>query len=89
MAEQQETLLEFPCQFPLKIMGKHEEQFVLEVLTIVVRHAPDFDHSTIDKRPSRNGNYISITCTINAVSKEQLDALYREISSHPLVKFAL
>ena len=84
-----ETLLEFPCAFPLKIMGLASEQLAQAVLDVVLRHAPDFDGATMEMRTSSSGKYLSLTCTIQATSKPQLDALYRELSSHPLVKIVL
>lgn len=89
MADTEDTLLEFPCVFPLKIMGAAQEGFAQAVLEIVMRHAPDFDAATMQMRPSRAGNYLALTCTIRAVSKAQLDALYRELSGHPQVKVVL
>lgn len=83
------SLLEFPCLFPIKIMGKTQEGFANAILEIVLRYARDFDASTMEMKPSRNGNYISLTCTINAVSQEQLDHIYEEISRHPMVIMAL
>lgn len=85
----QETLLEFPCTFPLKIMGLAGGPLAQTVLDIVLRHAPDYDGATMEMRASSGGKYVSLTCTINATSKPQLDALYRELSSHPLVKVVL
>ena len=85
----QESLLEFPCAFPLKIMGRREDNFAQTIAEIVIIHAPDFDMASMELRPSRNGTYLSLTCTITAVSREQLDNIYREISAHPLVKFML
>ena len=84
-----ETLLEFPCAFPLKIMGLACDALAQSVLEVVLRHAPDFDGATMEMRASSTGKYISLTCTINATSKPQLDDLYRELSSHPLVKVVL
>jgi putative lipoic acid-binding regulatory protein len=84
-----DTLLEFPCDFPLKIMGANQPGFAQAILAVVVRHAPDFDAATLQMRPSKAGNYLSLTCTLRATSKEQLDALYRELSSHPMVKVVL
>ena len=84
-----ETLLEFPCAFPLKIMGLAGDALAQAVLEVVLRHAPDFDGATMGMRASSGGKYLSLTCTINATSKAQLDALYRELSSHPLVKVVL
>lgn len=89
MSETQETLLEFPCNFPLKIMGLANPELAQTVLDVVLHHAPDFDGATMEMRASRSGKYISLTCTINATSKPQLDALYRELSGHPLVKVVL
>lgn len=89
MTEQKETLLEFPCTFPLKIMGLAGDALAQTVLEIVQRHAPDFDGATMEMRASSGGKYVSLTCTINATSKAQLDALYRELSGHPLVKVVL
>ena len=89
MASYKDTLLEFPCDFPLKIMGKAHDELAQAVLTIVTRHAPDFDGATMEMRASSGGKYVSLTCTINATSKAQLDALYRELSGHPLVKVVL
>ena len=86
---QQETLLEFPCAFPLKVMGLANDALAQTVLEVVLRHAPDFDGATMAMRASSGGKYISLTCTINATSKPQLDALYRELSGHPLVKVVL
>jgi len=83
------TLLEFPCEFPIKIMGARVDAFAQAVVEVVLRHAPDFDPASVEMRPSRKGNYLAITCTIRAVSQQQLDELYRELSSHPLVKVVL
>jgi len=85
----QETLLEFPCAFPLKIMGKMEVNFAQTILTVVQKHDPEFDGASMEMRPSSKGTYISLTCTVTATSKEQLDNLYRELSGHPLVKVVL
>ena len=84
-----ETLLEFPCDFPLKVMGATREGFAQAIVEIVLRHAPDFDAATVEMRPSKAGNYLSLTCTIRATSKPQLDALYRELTSHPWVKIVI
>lgn len=89
MTESAQQLLTFPCEFPIKVMGQRQEGFAQAVLDVVLRHAPDFDASTMEMRVSSAGNYLSLTCTIQARSREQLDALYRELSSHPLVKVVL
>jgi putative lipoic acid-binding regulatory protein len=89
VAEQEDTLLEFPCAFPLKIMGLADGALAQAALGIVQRHAPDFDTGSMETRVSSGGKYLSLTCTINATSKAQLDALYRELSGHPAVKVVL
>jgi putative lipoic acid-binding regulatory protein len=83
------SLLKFPCDFPIKVMGQRQDGFAQAVLEAVLRHAPDFDAATMEMRPSAKGNYISLTCTIRAQSREQLDALYRELSGHRLVSVVL
>lgn len=88
MAEQ-ETLLEFPCDFPLKIMGETREGFAAAIVEVVLRHAPDFDAAQLEMRASSGGKYLSLTCTVNATSKLQLDNLYRELTAHPWVKVVL
>jgi uncharacterized protein len=84
-----ETLLEFPCDFPIKIMGERRDEFAQRIVELVLRHAPDFRADTVEMRTSSSGKYLSITCTIHATSKAQLDALYREVTAHPWVKMAL
>jgi uncharacterized protein len=84
-----ETLLVFPTAFPIKAMGRRTDDFSQIILGIVMRHAPDFDASTLEMRPSKNGNFISVTATINATSKQQLDDIYRELTSNPQVLMAL
>lgn len=89
MASYKDTLLEFPCDFPLKIMGKAHDELTQVVLSIVTRHAPDFDSASMEMRTSSGGNYLSLTCTVVATSKPQLDALYTDLTAHPLVKVVL
>ncbi len=86
---ERETLLEFPCDFPLKIMGIATPEFAQTIAAVVVQHAPDFDPASMEMRPSRAANYLALTCTIRATSQLQLDSLYRELSSHPMVKVVL
>ena len=85
----QVSALEFPCAFPIKIMGRRQDGFAQQIADIVVRHAPDFDPATLEMRPSREGKYLSLTCTIRAVSRDQLDDLYRELCDHPMVTMVL
>lgn len=82
-------LLEFPCAFPIKIMGQARDDFAQTMLAIVLRHVPDFDGTATELRASSGGRYVSLTCTLTARSREQLDALYRELTAHPWVKVVL
>ena len=84
-----ETLLEFPCDFPLKIMGATRDGFAQAIVEVVIKHEPGFDAASVEMRPSKAGNYLSLTCTVRATSKPQLDALYMELTSHPWVKIVL
>lgn len=88
MAEQ-ETLLEFPCDFPLKVMGETREGFAEAIVDVVRKHALDFDPARVEMRASSGGKYVSLTCTVTATSKAQLDALYRALTAHPWVKVVL
>jgi putative lipoic acid-binding regulatory protein len=89
MSETTETLFEFPCAFPIKIMGLADDALAQAVLEVVLRHDPGFDGASMEMRASSGGKYVSLTCTITATSKPQLDALYMELTSHPLVKVVL
>ena len=84
-----DSALAFPCDFPIKVMGRKQPRFANAVSEIVRRHAPDFDPATIELRPSRQGKYLSVTCVIRATSREQLDALYQELCDHPGVVMVL
>jgi putative lipoic acid-binding regulatory protein len=88
-ADEDPSLLAFPCDFPVKIMGRKEPGFAPAVIDIVRKHAPDFDAGTVEMRPSRQGKYLSVTCVIRATSRAQLDALYQELCDHPGVVMAL
>jgi putative lipoic acid-binding regulatory protein len=83
------SALAFPCDFPIKVMGRKERGFAQTVTDIVRKHAPDFDPSTVQMRPSRQGTYLSVTCVVRATSREQLDALYQELCDHPSVVMVL
>jgi len=76
-----DTLFKFPCDFPLKVMGRRSDDFRSIVLGIVQKHAGPVASANIEERPSKDGNYLSLTCTFSAQSREQLDALYRELTS--------
>ena len=83
------SLLAFPCDFPIKVMGRKQPGFAQTVTDIVLKHAPDFDIASVEMRPSRQGRYLSVTCVVRAISRDQLDALYRELCDHPAVVMVL
>jgi len=85
----EESLIKYPCDFPIKIMGKSQQGFTQSVLEIVKIHAPDFDDATLEVRTSRSGTYMSLTCTIRATSRIQLDSIYQALHSHPMVTMLL
>jgi uncharacterized protein len=84
-----DSALAFPCDFPIKVMGRKQPGFAKAVTDIVVKHAPDFDSSTVQLRPSSKERYLSVTCVVRATSREQLDALYQELCDHPAVVMVL
>jgi len=81
----QSTLIDYPCDFPVKIMGKYEQSFTKSVLMVVNRHIPNFDDNSIETRVSKKNKYLSLTCTVHVISQSQLDALYHELCDHPMV----
>lgn len=90
MTEQQnETLLEFPCDFPIKAMGESSTDFDALVVSIVRKHVDDINEGAIATKQSSGGKFTSVTVTIRATSKAQLDAIYQELSSHEMVKYVL
>jgi putative lipoic acid-binding regulatory protein len=84
-----ESLIQYPTDFPIKILGINEVGFEAAITELLREHAPDFDISRIEVRESRAGKYLSITATVNARSRMQLDAIYRALTSHPKVKWVL
>ena len=89
MIDPKDSLIQYPCDFPLKIFGAARPDFAQSIAAVVLAHAPDFDANTIEMRSSSTAKYISLTCTIRATSREQLDNLYRDLTSHPMVKMVL
>ncbi len=85
----EESLIEYPSAFPIKVMGAHVEGFRAAVVQVVQQFDPGFDPATVEERPSRGGNYLGLTVTVTATSREQLDELYRTLSTHPMVKVVL
>jgi len=84
-----DTLFEFPCEFPLKVMGRNIAEFEGIVVEIVNRHVDNLSENAVKKRDSGNGKFVSITVTFQAQSKEQLDNLYRELHAHEHVLMLL
>ena len=81
--------LQYPCDFPIKVLGSTRAGFAQAVLDIIQRHAPEFDGASMEMKTSKRGRYLSVTCVIRATSRDQLDALYRELCDHPMVVMVL
>ena len=86
---EQESLIEFPCDFPIKVMGEMRDDFAEIIVAVIRNQLPDFDSSRVEMRASSGGKYISLTCTVHVTSKLQLDNVYRALSAHPMVKITL
>jgi hypothetical protein len=82
-------LIEFPCRFPIKVMGETQEIFSTTIISLIQTIVPSFNAEHIEMRASSNGKYISLTCSVDVVSQAQLDDVYRLLTSHPLVKYTL
>jgi putative lipoic acid-binding regulatory protein len=89
MSELQQSLLEYPCDFPIKVMGRTRHGYAQSIIAVVKQHTPDFDASSVGMRLSREGTYMSLTLVVRVESREQLDALYRELCDHPMVSMVL
>ena len=85
----QESPIRYPLDFPIKVMGRREPRLVQTVVEIVRHHAPDFDPAAVEMRTSRKNTYLSVTVTIRATSRAQLDMLYRELCDHPSIVMVL
>jgi putative lipoic acid-binding regulatory protein len=83
------SLIEYPCLFPIKVMGENSAAFAQAIIEIALRFDPGFDSGTLQQRPSRGGKYLGLTLNFHATSRQQLDALYRSLSGHPLVRVVL
>ncbi len=84
-----DSLIEYPSAFPIKVLGQNQEGFVQALTHIARQFDPAFDASTVELRDSKAGNYLGVTLTITATSRQQLDELYRTLSTHPMVKVVL
>jgi putative lipoic acid-binding regulatory protein len=89
MSPVDESLFDFPCDFPIKVMGKAHPDFIPTVLGLVRQFDAEFNQDRIETRPSSGGNYLGLTCTVKAVSRAQLDDIYRALSAHPMVSVVL
>lgn len=83
------SLIQYPSRFPIKVMGANADGFVHAMVSVARRFDPDFDAATVELRPSRERKYLGVTLTVKATSREQLDELYRTLSSHPMVRVVL
>lgn len=86
---QDPTLIDYPSAFPIKVLGTNVEGFAESIIEIARRFDPAFDATTVERRPSAAGKYLGLTVTVTATSREQLDELYRTLSTHPMVKYTL
>ena len=84
-----DSLIEYPSDFPIKVMGPTHIDFAITIVQVVQKHDADFHEGKMEVRPSAKGNYTGLTVTVRATSREQLDELYRTLTSHPLVKVVL
>ncbi len=84
-----DSLIEYPSQFPIKVMGVHTEDLVHSITKIAKQFDPFFDASTVELRPSSTGKYLGVTITVTATSREQLDSIYMAMTGNPLVKVVL
>lgn len=84
-----DSLIEYPCDFPIKVLGLSHQGFAQAVAEVVIRYDHNFNAATMEMRPSSGARYIGLTCTVRATSREQLNALYQELCDHPQVVMVL
>ena len=87
--EERKSLIDYPSAVPIKVMGMNEAGFEAAVVAVARQFDPAFDAATIERRPSSGGKYLGLTVTVTATSREQLDELYRTLSTHPMVRVVL
>jgi len=85
----EQSLIVYPCHFPIKVMGANAEGFLQAMTHVAAAFDPGFDESTVEQRPSKAGNYLGLTLSVHVTSREQLDELYRTLTTHPMVKIVL
>ena len=83
------SLIEYPCEFPIKIFGLQQAGFAQAVLEVVTKYDPGFLAASMEMRASKTARYLSLTCTVQASSREQLDSLYQELCDHPSIVMVL
>ena len=84
-----DSLIEYPCDFPIKVMGAMHDDFAQTIAALVLEYDATFDASKIEMRPSSKGGYLGLTVTVRAINREQLDNLYRALTAHPMVKIVM
>ncbi len=87
--EEAPPLIEFPCQFEIKVMGLAQDDFQAKMIAVIQAHVSEFGAENIEQRYSSSGKYISLSCHLWVTSQQQLDAIYMDVSQHPLVKYAI
>ena len=85
----EQSLIEYPCRFPIKVMGAHGEGFEAAMVQVARYFEPTFDPASVERRPSKAGNYLGLTLSVYVTNREQLDELYRTLTTHPMVKIVL
>jgi putative lipoic acid-binding regulatory protein len=85
----EDSLIEYPSDFPIKVMGRSHPDFAQTLTELVLQFDPQFDPATVEMRPSKGGNYLGLTFTVRATSRQQLDDLYRALHGHPMVSVVL
>ena len=89
MNAEKESLIDFPCDFPIKVMGKSHPEFQDTIVTVIREFDGEFDVTRVETRPSSGGNYTGLTCTVRAQNRAHLDDIYRALTGHPMVKVVL
>ncbi|KIG02357.1 UPF0250 protein ybeD [Burkholderia sp. MR1] len=84
-----DDLFNFPCDFPIKVMGKSHPEFQETIVTVIREFDGEFDATRVETRPSSGGNYTGLTCTVRAQNRAHLDDIYRALTGHPMVKVVL
>jgi len=84
-----DSLIAYPCQFPIKVMGAHVHGFASAMMDVAASFDPEFDRSTVELRESKGGKFLGVTLMVRATSRTQLDDIYRALTSHPMVKIVL